>query len=218
MSFSALSNLDKTFGSTALPKAGGTMTGNLNLVTGGTLVGPHSTSNAPSYNWSADTTTGLYSPALSNIGFATAGKEALRIVGSNVGVGNSNPAYRLDVNGYINSTRTIANGTTTNSNIDAIPSSIAGAFLQGSGGSNVFFGGDIYGDNGFAWGLDTADTDASGYSKLKLTTGAGAGTFLPASARITIPLSGKVGIGTTSPVLYELLIVPPLTPTKPPTL
>jgi hypothetical protein len=62
-------------------------------------------SNVPGFSWREDSNTGMYHPATSTLGFTTAGVARMFINSSgNVGIGLSNPAYRLDVNGGIQST------------------------------------------------------------------------------------------------------------------
>jgi hypothetical protein len=79
------------------------------------------TSNVPGFSWREDSNTGMFHPATSTLGFSTAGVSRM-FINSNVGIGTSTPAYRLDVAGDINFTGTLrSNGV---------------AFVGGSGGSS----------------------------------------------------------------------------------
>ena len=59
---------------------------------------------SPSYTFTGDTDTGMFSPEADTVAFTEGGTETLRINSSgNVGIGTSSPAYNLDVNGSIRS-------------------------------------------------------------------------------------------------------------------
>lgn len=60
----------------------------------------------PSYTFTGDPNTGMWSPAADTIAFSEGGAEVMRITNAgNIGIGTSNPVSRLDVNGtgYFNS-------------------------------------------------------------------------------------------------------------------
>jgi len=60
--------------------------------------------SAPAFSTSGDTNTGIYFPAADTIAFTEGGSEAMRITAtSNVGIGTTTPAQRLDVAGVIQS-------------------------------------------------------------------------------------------------------------------
>lgn len=72
-------NLDMT-GAPYLSLSGGTMTGNLDFQVGAYIsAAPSATALEPSYNFSGNTDTGMWSPAADELGFATGGTERLRI-------------------------------------------------------------------------------------------------------------------------------------------
>lgn len=64
------------------------------------------TVSTPSYTFTGDTNTGIFSPAADTLAFVEGGVEALRITSAaNIGVGTPTPVAKLDVNGtgYFNS-------------------------------------------------------------------------------------------------------------------
>ena len=65
----------------------------------------------PSYTFTGDLNTGMWSPAVDTVAFSTNGAERLRVDASgNVGIGTASPSQRLDVAGSINAGT--ANGVT----------------------------------------------------------------------------------------------------------
>jgi hypothetical protein len=63
------------------------------------------TSNAPAFSWTDDSNTGMYHPAADALALVTGGAERMRVLSTgNIGIGTSNPSYRLHVDGSIYST------------------------------------------------------------------------------------------------------------------
>ena len=85
------------------------------------FLGSGTSANAPSYSFDGDTSVGMYRGGLNILAFSTSGIERMRISsGGNVGIGNSTPAYTLDVTGTSNatnsrtSTQFLGSGTSAN--------------------------------------------------------------------------------------------------------
>jgi hypothetical protein len=89
------------------------------LMTNAAQVRGNATDSAasPSFAWDGDHNTGIYHPSLSNLGFAMAGVERMRInERGNVGIGTQNPQGLLHVQGtssnlWVGSTGTVGIGT-----------------------------------------------------------------------------------------------------------
>ena len=72
------------------------------------------TASTPSFSFKEDSNTGLFHASNATVGITTNGVERMRIdYAGNVGVGTTNPSYKLDVNGTVNATS--FNGTTITS-------------------------------------------------------------------------------------------------------
>lgn len=55
--------------------------------------------SAPTYSWTGDTNTGMFTPGADAIGFTTGGTEKVRVTSAgNVGISTTTPAFKLDIN------------------------------------------------------------------------------------------------------------------------
>jgi hypothetical protein len=104
----SLSGSSATFSSGATFFNGGnTFVFAQNVLTSGNADGAHirnviSTAANPTYAWSGDTDTGIYSDTANTIGFSTSGSNRFTITSAgNVGISTNSPAQKLDVNGFI---------------------------------------------------------------------------------------------------------------------
>jgi len=129
----------------------------------------------PSYTFTGDTNTGMWSPAADTLAFSEGGVEVMRIDSSgNVGIGTSSPGAKLAVAGSISASQTTGN-------------------YVGFGTGTFSFDGTTVADYGISYTqpMGGFNTVVSGFSSLKFTTAQ--------TERMRIDASGNVGIGTTSP-------------------
>lgn len=129
--------------------------------------------SAPSYTFSGDTNTGIFSPAADTLAFAEGGVEAMRIDSSaNVGIGTTSPSYKLDVGGFasVNTTLRVAAGSGFNATLKLMETSDSYGFTLlnsvGLAGLNIL----------------RHDNNSTGTTALFVNR-----------------TTGSVGIGTTSP-------------------
>ena len=151
---------------------------------------------APSISFTSDPNTGIYSPAADTLAFVEGGVEVLRIDSSGrVGIGTSSPGSLLDV-------RFVTNPITDNGNgVDALRVWTNSALAANSGGAISLGGTATSAPFQVAFGQiagrkeNATSANYAGY--LQFATNDAGGTM---SEWMRIDSSGKVGIGTTSPV------------------
>jgi hypothetical protein len=132
------------------------------------------TVSAPAITTSGDTNTGIFFPAADTIAFAEGGVEAMRINSSaNVGIGKTNPSYKLDVNGSIQAANNVIVGGTGEYTPSGVTTPIP-----------------VY---GIGAALNESQTTISAaFGSIGFYTGT-------SSAAMLVDSSGNVGIGTSTP-------------------
>ena len=115
-----------------LPRAGGTMTGQLYGNSG-------SVANAPAYSFSGDTDTGMFRSGANTIGFSTAGTARVSISNAGLDMTNALPIRFQDSSGspFVS----LKSPSSLSGNVDlTLPSSIvSGGFMQTDGSGNLSF-------------------------------------------------------------------------------
>ena len=115
-----------------LPRAGGTMTGQLYGNSG-------SVANAPAYSFSGDTDTGMYRRQSNTIGFATAGTERVIIDSNGINIRDRGD-LRLNDSDSTHYVGIQSPSTVTTNVVFTLPSSIvSGGFMQTDGSGNLSF-------------------------------------------------------------------------------
>lgn len=151
----------------------------------GVFIAPLGTSLLPSYTFTGDLNTGVYSPGADTWAVSTAGSEKLRIDSAgNVGIGTSSPTYVLDV-------QKASSGSDTMAQIKNSAVQVAGA--TATLGLNTGLGTpDV-----LLKGVATDATAGARKSALAFHTYDQLGSGLAEKMRITS--GGNVGIGTSNP-------------------
>ena len=139
------------------------------------------TQTKPFYTWSDDIDTGIYHPAANNIALTTNGTEKLRIDPSgNVGIGKTNPLYKLDIFG---------NNGQDNVKMDG------NLILSTDGSSNYIKCGGIMSNQN---GTLTNFTSIANNAGLCFVNSGSLSLISNSAERMRIDNNGNVGIGTTS--------------------
>lgn len=97
---------DKVGVGTSSPNAkldvAGSISASTSIDVGTQVLGNSSDSaTSPTYTWTGNTNTGMYTPQANTIGFTAAGLERMRVWGTNIGIGTTAPSTSLYVNGQI---------------------------------------------------------------------------------------------------------------------
>jgi hypothetical protein len=148
----------------------------------GQLLGSQSdTQTNPFYSWSGDIDTGMYHPAANNIALTTNGSEKLRVDPSgNVGIGKTNPLYKLDISGNNGQDNVKMNGN---------------LILSTDGSSNyVKCGGIMSNQNGTLANFTSVVNNAG----LCFVNSGSLALISNSAERMRIDNSGNVGIGIAS--------------------
>jgi hypothetical protein len=164
------------------------------IVHDGTTVGGHplqkqypplGSAAAPTYTFTGDTNTGIYSPGADQVAVATNGTGRLFVDASgNVGVGTGSPASILEANATVSGSNFIGIRCTDSTNTKQIQ-----IFRTGSSYS---YGG-IGGIEGALFANSTLNIVADSNGSIKFNTGNAP------TERLRITSAGNVGIGTSAP-------------------
>jgi hypothetical protein len=147
----------------------------------------------PSYTFTGDTNTGMWSPAADTLAFSTNGGERLRIDSSgNVGIGTNAPSERLSVNGDASFGAVVTTGTGLSTGDARLE---LGGNRSGDGASYV----DLHSHSGADYSLRVLRTSGANGDAALVNFGSGAmwlGTNN--TERMRIDSSGNLLVGTTS--------------------
>jgi hypothetical protein len=168
---------ENTGGTVTLLASSAATGGTFTTVTATTVVNGLGLVGTPSYTFTGDLNTGMWSPAADTVAVSTAGAEVLRLTAAGlVGISDGTPTRKLTINAIPAAINQL-NGISINSAGSA--TSIA-EFLLGTDGSGIPF--------------TSVRTGNDGNSFMNFFTGAG-----PAE-RMRITAAGNVGIGTSAPI------------------
>jgi len=149
------------------------------------LLGSLGAANAPTYSFSGDPDTGMWSSGANTLNFSTAGTERVRITDSgNVGIGTTSPAFKLDIRA----------GSSAGVGVEPVVQSICGT--GGSSGHLAL--------RAQAWGNTSGNPDGGGHISLGGSTRGDeykdAILFITDKQhRMVINQAGNVGIGINTP-------------------
>jgi hypothetical protein len=155
--------------------------------------------SAPSYSFTGNSNTGVWSSAADTVNVSTAGNERLRVTSTgNVGIGTTGPLAKLEVGASLSSeTGITVQGNSSNTvYANAMPHlSLVNTDATANNYSTLAFSDHAAGDSPSATIGALYNNHASDYAHLLFHT-RGTDGF---TERIRIESSGNVGIGTTSP-------------------
>ena len=158
----------------------------------------------PSYTFTGDTNTGIFSPAADTLAFVEGGVEAMRIDGSgNVGIGTSSPVVKLDVNGSVNIGATLISGGNVSTGdvqfeLGGNRSASGNSYIDWHSTAGTDFESRIIRYGGTNGGMDIINMGTGGL--VISQEGAAPMVFkTTATERMRITSNGNVGIGTSSP-------------------
>ena len=170
--------------------------------------------SAPSHSFTADTNTGIFSPGADTLALATAGSEQLRIVSTgNVGIGITNPNYKLDVagsvelTGYQNTTAAPKLWVATGSGTNVLSYSGDGTTWSNSVNGNTVLsaasGGNAVAWNGSRWVATGNGTVSVAYSTNGSNWTSGSGN--PPGIGYAVAWNGSLWLvgGTVNMITYS---------------
>lgn len=131
----------------------------------------YSTSAFPDYTWAGDTTTGIFHPAASVIGFSIASNEKMRFTATGLGIGKT-PSYELDVNGNINIPASTSYGYRIGGWVVLTQRNIASSIFvgDGAGASTTGASNSVLGYQALFTNASGTNNTAMGYWALNKTT------------------------------------------------
>ncbi|GIW62068.1 MAG: hypothetical protein KatS3mg089_0920 [Patescibacteria group bacterium] len=162
----------------------------------GQLAVPLGSATTPSYTFSGDLNTGIWSSGADTLNFSTGGSERIRIISNgNVGIGTTGPTAKLQIEG---SGANIFLSNTTSKYITFGAAGFAPPAIDSAGTKLILYGSANNNTNNPRYAMGIAPSElwySSGGVHRWYTESAG--TWTP---RMTIDTSGNVGIGTTAPL------------------
>ena len=164
------------------------------------LANPIGTAAAPAYSFSGNANTGMYSPAVNQLAFATNGTAALGIgADGSVGIGTTTPSFSLSLGGAT-AARTLGMEPASSGNGNNLFISAGGTApgtSNGSGGSLTLSSGAVTGFGGSQILFNTADTNFGGGTTARATT-----------TRMWLTSGGRLGIGEPYPTTNLTVVAP----------